>query len=139
MDKIKVWLEKQALNVTPKSKLGEAVRCMQNQWTYLVRYLDNSLVDIDNNASERAIKPFVMGRKGWLFSDSIAGARSSAALYTLVETAKINGHEPYAWLRHVLTILPALEKDADVEQLLPMNIKPESLKYPVYVLRGRCC
>ncbi|WOG29906.1 IS66 family transposase [Endozoicomonas sp. 8E] len=130
MDKIKVWLERQALNVTPKSKLGEAVRYMQNQWTYLVRYLDNGLVDIDNNASERAIKPFVMGRKGWLFSDSIAGARSSAVLYTLVETAKINGHEPYAWLRHVLTILPALEKDADVEQLLPMNIKPESLKYP---------
>ena len=130
LDKIKVWLEKQAPKVTPKSKLGEAIRYMQNQWTYLVRYLESGLVDIDNNASERAIKPFVMGRKGWLFSDSVAGARSSAILYTLVETAKINGHEPYAWLRHVLTVLPSLAKDADVAHLLPMNIKPDSLKYP---------
>ncbi len=131
MDKIRVWLEKQASTVTPKSKLGEAIRYMQNQWSYLERYLESGLVDIDNNASERAIKPFVMGRKGWLFSDTVAGARSSAILYSLVETAKMNGHEPYAWLRHVLTVLPSMQKEADVTELLPMNLEPQLLTYPV--------
>ena len=130
MDKMKAWLEKQASKITPKSKLGEAIRYMQNQWVYLERYLDSGLVDIDNNASERAIKPFVMGRKGWLFSDTVAGAKSSAILYSLVETAKQNGHEPYAWLRHVLTQLPSMSKGSDVTELLPMNIQPESLRYP---------
>ena len=130
MDKMKAWLEKQAPKIAPKSKLGEAIRYMQNQWVYLERYLDSGLVDIDNNASERAIKPFVMGRKGWLFSDTVAGAKSSAILYSLVETAKQNGHEPYAWLRHVLTVLPSMPKGSDVTDLLPMNIQPESLRYP---------
>ena len=130
MDKMKAWLEKQAPKIAPKSKLGEAIRYMQNQWVYLERYLDSGLVDIDNNASEQAIKPFVMGRKGWLFSDTVAGAKSSAILYSLVETAKQNGHEPYAWLRHVLTVLPSMPKGSDVTDLLPMNIQPESLRYP---------
>ena len=129
MDKMKAWLEKQAPKIAPKSKLGEAIRYMQNQWVYLERYLESGLVDIDNNASERAIKPFVMGRKGWLFSDTVAGAKSSAILYSLVETAKQNGHEPYAWLRHVLTLLPSRTKGSDVTDLLPMNIQPESLRY----------
>ncbi|WP_407648076.1 IS66 family transposase [Endozoicomonas gorgoniicola] len=115
--------------MTPKSKLGEAIRYMQNQWVYLERYLDSGLVDIDSNASERAIKPFVMGRKGWPFSDTVAGARSSAILYSRVETAKQNGHEPYAWLRHVLMLLPPMPKGSDVTELLPMNIQPESLRY----------
>ena len=130
MDKMKAWLEKQAPKIAPKSKLGEAIRYMQNQWVYLERYLDSGLVDIDNNASERAIKPFVMGRKGWLFSDTVAGAKSSAILYSLIETAKQNGHEPYAWLRHVLTVLPSRAKGSDFTDLLPMNIQPESLRYP---------
>lgn len=130
MDKMKTWLENQVTKITPKSKLGEAIRYMQNQWVYLEHYLDSGLVDIDNNASERAIKPFVMGRKGWLFSDTVVGARSSAILYSLVETAKQNGHEPYAWLRHVLTLLPSMPKGSDVTELLPMKIQPESLKYP---------
>ena len=128
MDKLKRWLDKHQPHVTPKSALGKAITYAQNQWPYLERYLDSGLLDIDNNAAERGIKPFVIGRKNWLFAQSTRGARASAILYSLVETAKANGLEPYAWLRHVLTELPQLNKDAGVEHLLPMNLTAEDLK-----------
>lgn len=128
MDKLKRWLDKHQPHVTPKSVLGKAITYAQNQWPYLMRYLDSGLLDIDNNAAERDIKPFVIGRKNWLFAQSVRGATASAILYSLVETAKANGLEPYAWLRHVLTELPQLDKNAGVEHLLPMNLTAEDLK-----------
>lgn len=78
----------------------------------------------DNNAAERAIRPFVIGRKNWLFSDTPKGAVASAQLYSLVETAKANGQEPYAWLRHALEQLPHASTVGDYEALLPWNCKP---------------
>ena len=86
------------------------------------------MLDIDNNAAERAIKPFVIGRKNWLFAQSVDGANASAVLYSLIETAKANGLEPYAWFRYVLSKLPQLTKGACVEHLLPMNLTPDDLK-----------
>jgi len=78
---------------------------------------------IDNNRCENAIRPFVIGRKAWLFSDTPAGAHSSAVIYSLVQTAKANGLEPYAWLRRVLRDLPAAKTVEDVEALLPWNMR----------------
>jgi len=78
-------------------------------------------------AIENAIRPFVMGRKAWLFSDTVHGAKSSASLYGLIETAKACGHEPYYYLRHVFTELPKAKSLADIETLLPFHLKPEQI------------
>ena len=136
MDKLKNWLDKQQVLVPPKSLLGKAITYAQNQWKNLARYLESGLLDIDNNAAERAIKPFVIGRKNWLFAQSVNGARASSVLYSLVETAKANGLEPYAWFRYVLTRLPQLDKaqlkkEGSMEHLLPMNLTSDDLKIPV--------
>ena len=76
-------------------------------------------MEIDNNRCENAIRPFVVGRRDWLFSDTVKGAQSSANLYSLIETAKANALEPYAYLRRVFTLLPAATNLADIEALLP--------------------
>ena len=78
------------------------------------------------NPAERAIRPFVIGRKNWLFSDTSKGATASAQLYSLVEIAKANGQEPYAWLRHALERLPTASSVEDYEALLPWNCSPVS-------------
>ncbi|PPV41349.1 transposase domain-containing protein, partial [Ectopseudomonas oleovorans] len=76
--------------------------------------------------AENAIRPFVIGRKNWLFSDTPKGATASAQIYSLIETAKANGQEPYAWLRHILERLPAASRVEDYEALLPWNCSPAS-------------
>ena len=76
----------------------------------------------------RAIKPFVIGRKNWLFAHSVKGARASAILYSLVETAKAKGLEPYAWLTYALKQLPELGPDDSVKHLLPMNLTPADIR-----------
>ena len=132
MDKFRQWLEKQKPRILPESKLGKAITYALNQWPYLSHYLDSGLVEIDNNAAERSIKPFVIGRKNWMFAATVNGANASAVLYSLVETAKANGLEPYAWFRYVLTRLPQLEKGMCVEHLLPMNLVPDDIKIVDY-------
>ena len=89
----------------------------KNQKPYLNAFLDHGEVDISNNFAENAIRPFVVGRKGWLFCDSPKGADSSAIVYTLVETAKANGLEPYRYLERTLTELPYLGKNPKQEYL----------------------
>lgn len=98
---------------------------MANNWSRLVRYVEAGHSPIDNNLAERAMKPFVIGRKAWLFSDTPKGATASAQVYSLVETAKANGQEPYTWLRHVLERLPHASSVADYEALLPWNCSAE--------------
>lgn len=97
---------------------------MLKQWRKLVVYIEDGRLNIDNNLCENAVRPFVMGRKSWLFATSVAGANASANLYSLVETAKANGHEPYAYLLSVFTKLPAAKTLEDIEALLPFNLKP---------------
>jgi transposase len=82
------------------------LRYLHNEWDKLVVYLGDGRLEIDNNLVENAIRPFVTGRKNWLFSDSVAGVEASANLYSLIETAKANGLEPYAYLREVYEQLP---------------------------------
>jgi transposase len=117
----RTWLDDLAPKVLPASLTGQAIAYAQNQWDYLVRYANNGLAPIDNNVLERDIRPFVTGRKSWLFSDTVAGAKASAVIYSLVLTCRACGVEPYAWLRHVLTELPARPPDADIEDLMPFN------------------
>ena len=109
------WLE--TLEPVPGSKLAEAVTYAKNQKPYLNAFLDHGEVDISNNFAENAIRPFVVGRKGWLFCDSPKGADSSAIVYTLVETAKANGLDPYRYLERSLTELPYLGKNPKQEYL----------------------
>lgn len=122
---LKSWLDKTQTQVTSQSVLGKAVTYLASNWSRLVRYVEAGYLPIDNNPAERAIKPFVIGRKAWVFSDTPKGAAASAQHYSLVETAKINGQEPYTWLRHVLERLPHAQSVADYEALLPWNCSPE--------------
>jgi transposase len=82
--------------------LGEAVSYTLNQWPKLLAFLDDGRLDISNNLSERGIKPFVIGRKGWLFADSVAGAHAAATIFSIIETCKYHQIEPYDYLRYVL-------------------------------------
>ena len=116
------WMEKALPVVTPKSALGTALSYMRDYWSMLTRYTERGDLPIDNNRCENAIRPFVVGRKGWLFSDTPAGAHSSAVIYSLVETAKANGLEPYTWLRKIMRDLPAAKTVEDIEALLPWNL-----------------
>jgi transposase len=116
------WLEKTLPGVTPKSALGTALAYLQKYWSRLTRYTERGDLPIDNNRCENAIRPFVVGRKAWLFSDTPDGAHASAVIYSLVQTAKANGLEPYAWLRRVMRDLPAAKTVEDVEALLPWNV-----------------
>jgi len=117
------WMLTHTPMVTPKSALGTALAYMGNLWPQLTRYTERGDLPIDNNRCENAIRPFVVGRKAWLFSDTPAGAHASAVIYSLVQTAKANGLEPYAWLRRVLRDLPAAKTVEAVEALLPWNLR----------------
>jgi len=122
---LQTWLEKTQPQVTAQNALGKAISYLASNWIKLVRYNEAGYLPIDNNAAERAIRPFVIGRKNWLFSDTPKGAMASAQLYSLVETAKANGQEPYAWLRHALERLPQASSVEDFEALLPWNCTPQ--------------
>ncbi|MGH7745203.1 MAG: IS66 family transposase, partial [Candidatus Dormibacteria bacterium] len=119
MQRFHTWLEALAPQVLPESRLGKAVYYTLGQWPKLTTFLSHPEVPIDNNRVENAIRPFVIGRKGWLFSDTVHGAVASANLYSLVETAKANGVEPHAYLSLLYTRLPHLTTVEDYEALLP--------------------
>jgi hypothetical protein len=124
---LRSWMDQTLLTVTPKSTLGKALSYMAKYWSMLTIYTQRGDLPIDNNKVENSIRPFVIGRRGWLFSDTPAGAHASAVIYSLVETAKANGVEPYLWLLHVLTELPAATTVDDVDALLPWNFKTRQL------------
>lgn len=127
LNELHVWLMDMLPKVPPKTKLGQALAYAHTIWPRLVRYIERGDLPIDNNACENAIRPFVIGRKAWLFADTPAGAHASAVIYSLVETARANGREPYAWLLYVLERLP-LAKDVDaIEALLPWNVHDQDL------------
>lgn len=120
----KDWLTSNQPKVLPDSQLGDAIAYTLNQWDYLTRYVQDGRRPIDNNLLERDIRVFATGRKSWLFSDTVAGAKASAVIYSLMLTCRACGVEPCAWLRHVLTEMPARGEDADIADLLPFNFKP---------------
>jgi len=129
MDTLRTWLDETLPQVPPTSATGKALNYLHNEWPKLIRYLDDGRLEIDNNLAENAIRPFVMGRKNWLFSDSVNGVKASANLYSVIETAKANGLEPYAYLRYLFTKLPKAETVDAIEALLPGTINPDHIKF----------
>lgn len=127
-DELRTWLDKNLGATPPQSLTGKAINYLAAGWPRLIRYLDDGRVEISNVLCENAIRPFVIGRKNWLFSDTPAGAHASAKLYSIVETAKAYGIEPYAYLAHIFEKLPQANTPADIEALLPWNIQPDQLK-----------
>jgi transposase len=121
------WLSKKSLQVVPKSLLGIAVNYTLKQWNRLLVYLEHGDTTPDNNFAENAIRPFVIGRKNWLFSGTPEGAQASACLYSLIETAKANNLEPYKYLRYLFEKLPFISSEIELASLLPMNLRPEDL------------
>jgi transposase len=123
MERFHSWLQVLGPEVLPESRLGKAVHYTLGQWPKLATFLAHGEVPIDNNRCENAIRPFVLGRKGWLFSDTVHGAVASANLYSLVETAKANGVEPHAYLSRLFERLPHLTTVEHYEAMLPWNLK----------------
>jgi transposase len=121
LNALKEWLDAIAPKVLPDSKLGDAISYTRNQWQYLTRYTEDGSMPIDNNLLERDIRIFATGRKSWLFSDTIEGAKASAVIYSLMLTCRACGVEPFAWLRYVLTELPKRSGGAEIEDLLPFS------------------
>lgn len=109
--------------VAPASELGKALTYLSGQWPKLTRYIENGAWPIDNNPCENAIRPFVIGRKGWLFADTVGGATASANLYSLIETCKANAVEPYPYLINLFRSLPLARTVEDYEALLPWNMQ----------------
>ncbi|RLC17189.1 MAG: IS66 family transposase [Deltaproteobacteria bacterium] len=128
----KKWLGSRIEKVPPKSLLGKAVSYALNQWHRLIQYVEDGRIPIDNNVAENAIRPFVVGRKNWLFSCTPKGARASAALYSLIETAKANKLEPYWYLRYLFKNLPEAMTSEEFKQLLPMYVDKAALNIPEY-------
>lgn len=120
LKQFKRWLDKSAETVLPNTLLGKAIQYSLNQWPYLVRYVEDGRLSIDNNRAERAIKPFVIGRKNWLFSITDNGANASAMLYSIIETAKANGVEPFAYIMRCLAHLSISPEDLDA--IMPWTV-----------------
>ncbi len=129
LDDFEKWLSKNKLLTPPKGLLGKAIAYTLNQWHRLVGYIEDGCLSIDNNMAENAIRPFVIGRKNWLFSGTPEGAEASALLYSLIETAKANKLEPYAYLRYIFEKLPTASSLENYEALLPWNITLEQMKW----------
>ena len=107
----------------PGFGVGKAIRYCKNQWEKLVAFLLDGRLEIDNNRSERAIKPFVMGRKNWIFYQSQKGADASSKIYSVIETAKENGLKPFEYLKYLLEKMPNIDIDYtnELDQLLPWS------------------
>lgn len=127
LNDFKKWLDQKALQTPPQGLLGKAIFYTLNQWQKLIGYLEDGRLNIDNNLTENAIRPFVLGRKNWLFSGTPEGAEASALLFSLIETAKANKLEPYAYLRYIFDRLPLASGLKDYDALLPWNLTPEGL------------
>jgi len=122
LEEFKNWLEMRKNQTPPQGLLGKAINYALARWCKLVRYLENGHITPDNNAAENAIRPFVVGRKNWLFAGSPSGADAAATLYSLIETAKACGLEPYQYLRFLFSKIPYARTEEDYESLLPQNV-----------------
>ena len=118
------WAGRIQHETMPSGKLGEALGYLITQWPKLVRYVEDPRLAIDTNLAENAIRPFALGRRNWLFADTVKGAKASAALYSIVSTARANGLEPYAYLRKLFAELPKAKTVEDFEAMLPFNTAP---------------
>ena len=122
LNDFKTWLNAQVDGVPPSCLLGKAIRYSLRQWDKLTKYLESPYLTPDNNAAENAIRPFVLGRKNWLFNQSPIGAESSCGMYSLIQTAKLNGLVPLHYLTALFQKAPFASSPEDWKKLLPWNI-----------------
>ena len=128
LDEFYKWLIVKQKEVPPRSSLGKAVNYALDEWEKFIRFLHSALLTPDNNLTENAIRPFVIGRKNWLFSNTPRGAKASSIMYSLIETAKANGLEPFKYLYYLFDNLPLAETEDALRKLLPYNIIPEKIE-----------
>jgi transposase len=119
----KEWLDYHLTKTSEQGKIGQAIRYCLKNWDQLNHYLKDGRIEIDNNLIENAIRPFAVGRKNWLFSGSPAGARAGATFYSLIETCKANGIEPYKYFCSMLNRIRLCQSEEDYRQLLPQFIE----------------
>ena len=131
LDTFHAWLIHERDKVTPKSKLGQAFTYCINQWVKLSNFLLDGRLEVSNNRAERLIRPFVVGRKAWLFSDTPRGASSSAVIYSIIETAKANGLKPFDYLKWLFEVMPNTRlTDENLRSLLPWSAEiPASCRF----------
>jgi hypothetical protein len=122
LNDLKAWLEDNIPRLVKGSLTRKAMEYTLNQWPYLIGYCEDGRLNISNVNVENAIRPFAVGRKAWLFADTTQGARASATIYSLIETAKANDLEPFAYLQHVLKHIGAADSLETIEALLPWNM-----------------
>ena len=129
LDALLAWADSISGSVAPKSALGKALHYLREQWPYLIRYLEDGRLELSNNRAERSIKPFVIGRKNFLFANTPLGAKASAVIYSLIETAKENELDPYQYLLWVLEQAPKLAVDNGnwAERLTPGNCPADAI------------
>ena len=123
LNNLKLWLENNISKLPKDSLTYTAIQYTLNQWDRLIGYCENGHLHISNILAENAIRPLAIGRRNWLFSDTPNGARGSATCYSLIETAKANGLEPYAYIHYVLKHIAAADTVEKLEALLPWNAK----------------
>ena len=126
-EEFKPWLEKLYAETPPQMNLGRAIRYTLDNWELLILYIEDPLLTPSNNLAENAIRPFVIGRKNWLFCNTPNGAKASAILYSLIETAKLNNIVPYDYLYYIFKKLPYAETEQDYIDLLPFNLTAEKI------------
>jgi transposase len=123
LTKFKVWLDEANDKVINNSYIGKAIKYNLNQWHKLIRYVDDGHLGIDNNITERDIRPFTTGRKNWIFSKLVSGATASASLYSIVMTCRANDINPYYYFLHLFKALPNSIRDDDLTDLMPWNVQ----------------
>ena len=122
VDDLEAWPHAQLPSISGKSPLAVAIRYALTRMKRLRPYLDYGILELDNNTAERAMRPVAIGRKNYLFVGSQAGGRAAAIAYTLIETAKLNGVDPQAWLADTLACIPDY-KITKVDELMPWNFR----------------
>lgn len=125
LNDLRQWLDVNKNKVPKESLTGKAMTYLDNQWAKLIRYCKDGRLPISNVRAENAIRPFVIGRKNWLFADTPKGAQASAIFYSLIETAKANEIDPHTYLHRLFKELPYADTVEKLEALLPWNVKAE--------------
>ncbi len=128
LNDLKAWLEKNRTRVPKDSLTYKAMQYTLNQWELLTGYLADGRLHISNALAENAIRPFAVGRRNWLFADTPRGAKASATVYSLIETAKANGLEPFAYIHPVLQHIGGASTVEEIEALLPWNVTLSKLQ-----------
>lgn len=125
IEALRTALDDALRRLSPKSEMAKAIAYGRKRWTALTRFLDDGRLEIDNNIAERAIRSIAIGRKNWLFAGSKAGGERAAAIYTVIETCKLNGVEPQAYIVDVIAKIAGDWPAARWDELMPWNWRPD--------------